>query len=65
MTKNSLVVNVYEVLHRAVEEGVSYGIHRAYKYTDDPTHEGLKDALVDAVMLSLSETFLFPETYGE
>lgn len=48
-------INVYEIISRAVEEGVKYGYNRAYKHTDKPDHETVKEAIETAVMSSLME----------
>jgi hypothetical protein len=47
----------YPVLEMAVEDGVHYGINRAYKYTDDPSREQIIAEVRDAVMNSLCEWF--------
>jgi hypothetical protein len=47
----------YPVLEMAVEDGVSYGVNRAYKYNDDPTREEIMAAVTDAVMNSICEWF--------
>jgi hypothetical protein len=48
---------VYPVLDMAVENGVHYGLNRAYKYTDDPTREQIVAEVTDAVMNSICEWF--------
>lgn len=54
--------NEYKVLSEAVEEGVSYGYQRAFKYSDDPTPDAIQAAIVDAVMLQVCEYFYFEAT---
>jgi hypothetical protein len=49
----------YEVLSRAVEEGVAYGLMRAHKYTDKPSEQHLSNEVHQAVMGSISEWFEF------
>lgn len=53
--------NEYKVLSEAVEEGVSYGYQRAFKYSDDPTPDAIQAAIVDAVMLQICEYFFFED----
>lgn len=56
--RRSLRPNVYTIVSRAVEDGVLYGIHRAYKHRDDPPAEDLvatlTEQIVNTVMLELS-----------
>lgn len=54
-------INTYTVIERAVEDGVGYGVMRAYKHTDKPTEEHLKTEIENAVMNALSEVLLFSE----
>ena len=41
----------------AVEEGVAYGVSRAYKHSDNPTHEYMTNCISDAVLNSICEWF--------
>jgi hypothetical protein len=52
-------VKEYTVLTDCVERGVDYGMTRAYKHTDTPTTEYIKNQIVDAVLLEISEYFTF------
>jgi hypothetical protein len=47
----------YQVLTMAVEEGVAYGVHRAYKHSDNPTPEYMTNCISDAVLNSICEWF--------
>lgn len=47
----------YQVLTMAVEEGVAYGVHRAYKHSDNPTQEYMTNCIADAVLNSICEWF--------
>jgi hypothetical protein len=49
----------YEVLRRCVDEGVAYGLTRAYKHTSTPEEETIKGAIEQAVMDAISEWFTF------
>ena len=53
--------NEYLVLSEAVEEGVSYGYQRAFKYSDNPTPDAIQAAIVDAVMSQVCEYFFFED----
>lgn len=53
--------NEYKILSEAVEEGVSYGYQRAFKYSDNPTHDAIQAAIVDAVMTEICQYFLFED----
>lgn len=57
--------NEYLVLSEAVEEGIAYGWMRAHKHVDNPSEEAIKEQLVNAVMASISEYFLFDEARDE
>lgn len=59
--KAAIKVNTYEVLTRAVETGIMWGYKRAYKHTDAPDEESIKEAICDAVMLEISEVIKFDE----
>ena len=59
MKKPRLRANTYEVVSRAVEEGIAYGWNRARKHTDEPSPEQEKEAIYEAVMLALSEVIQF------
>jgi hypothetical protein len=52
-------INSYTVIQRAVEEGVAYGVRRAYKHTDDPTQEQISTEVENAVMSALCEVLQF------
>ncbi len=57
--ENSVKVKLYDILSRYVEEGVRYGISRAYKHTDSPSREGIEEAVHNAVMNSICEVLDF------
>ncbi len=56
---NTIRVNAYAVVERAVEEVARWGWHRAFKYTDKPTDDAAAEAISLAVMNALSEVFDF------
>ena len=51
----------YPLMLDCVERGVSYGIHRARKHTADPTDEQTTQAIVEAVMAAISESWDFDD----
>jgi len=57
----SMKPKTYPILIQAVENGVAYGFHRAYKHADignnEPTEVQIKDAITDAVITELFEWF--------
>lgn len=54
----------YEILRRAVEEGVRYGLSRARKHVESPSDAQLEIAVEEAVMNAISEYFTFEEAEG-
>jgi hypothetical protein len=48
-------LKAYPLVERALEEGAQAGWNRAHKYTDTPTAEAVRDEIVRAQMLELSE----------
>lgn len=51
--------DIYKLVEKCVEDGVAYGIHRAYKHNDNPTPEQIEDKVVQAVMFEIGEWFKF------
>jgi hypothetical protein len=51
----TLRLNAYEVVARAVEEGVRYGLNRSRKHQDDPSWEAIEEHVTREVMNALSE----------
>ena len=44
-----------------IENGIAYGLGRAYKHTDEPTDDQIKFVLRDAIMHEIYEWFEFEE----
>lgn len=59
--KPQIRVRVYPVLEDAVERGVSYGYHRAFKHTDKPDEEAIKESICQQVMNELCEALIFDD----
>lgn len=53
--KQSLKLKSYNIISRAVEEGIAYALNRAFKYSDTPAREDFETRIRDAVMGELSE----------
>lgn len=59
-------VKEYTVLTDCVERGVAYGMNRAYKHSDTPSADYIKQQITDAVLLEICEYFSFDnEVYQE
>lgn len=56
-----MCVRAYDVLRRAIEEGVEYGWRRAHKHTDTPDAEAIKDQIVTGILNEVSEYFDFDD----
>jgi hypothetical protein len=56
----SVTVKVYNVIERAVEEGVTHGWNRAHKHTASPDQFSLCEHIVEGVMSELSEVLTYP-----
>lgn len=52
----------YQLIERAVEEGVNYGYNRAHKHTDTPTEATLKGLITEAIMSELCDIIDFDTT---
>jgi hypothetical protein len=58
-------VKEYTVLVDCVERGVAFGMARAYKHSDTPTPDSIKQQIADAVLVEISEYFNFKEEHNE
>lgn len=56
--------DIYKLIEKCVEDGVAYGIHRAYKHNDTPTPEQIQEKIQQGVMHEICEWFEF-EPKGE
>jgi hypothetical protein len=54
-------VRPYDVLRRAIEEGIEYGWRRAHKHTDTPEAEAIKDQILTGILNEVSEFFDFDD----
>lgn len=60
-TRSAIRVRAYDVVARAVEEGVGRGWRRAHKHADDPDAHALVNAIVEDVLSELSAVLEFEE----
>ena len=58
----SMRVRAYDVLRRAIEEGVEYGWRRAHKHTGTPDEETIKEQIVTGILNEVCEIFDFEES---
>ena len=59
--KQPLRLRTYEVVRRAVEEGITHGIRRAHKYAEVPTRDGLQDHIEREVLSALCDVVDFED----
>ena len=52
-------IKAYNILQRAIEDGIMYGYQRAFKYTDVPTEDQIKQAMIDSVINEICEVIDF------
>ena len=55
-------VRAYEVLRRALEEGIDYGWRRAHKHTEAPGEAAIKDEVLQGILNEVCEVFDFDDT---
>lgn len=60
-TQQAIQVNTYEIVCRAVEDGLNYGWNRSHKHTDKPDEFLVKQEMENAIMNALCEVLIFPE----
>lgn len=58
--KVSLTMDVEEIIHRAVLEGVEYGWRRAHKHTETPRSRRAIETIWEEVVLALDEVVRWP-----
>lgn len=55
----SIRIRAYDVISRAVEEGIARGWNRAHKHSDSPSPETIRIAIEEEVMLEISDVVDF------
>lgn len=58
-THQSVTIDAYTIIARAVSEGVRYGITRAHKHTASPEREAVAENVEREVMNALAEVLKF------
>ena len=53
----------YSILSECITRGIDYGYSRAYKHTDKPSEETIKNEIYNAVTNEVCEYFSFEENY--
>ena len=66
MTKKPILrANPWHMMHEALDAGIAYGLNRADKHADDPLTDAQRarvvNAVFDAVLLEVSERFLWDD----
>lgn len=56
--------DIYKLIEHCVETGVAYGLTRAYKHTDKPTAEQVREKIRQAIMNEVCEWFKFEDPEG-
>ena len=57
--------NIRRLLERAIDDGISYGYHRAHKYTDTPDEDLLAERINHGIWLEIDLIFSFDEEVEE
>lgn len=55
----SILAKTYPLMQTAVEAGITYGYHRAFKHTNTPEPKAIMDEIEQAVMHEICERFQF------
>lgn len=59
--KNEIRLNSYSILSDKIADSINYGYKRAFKHTDNPGEEAIKEAIHDAIMTDLCEILIFDD----
>ena len=54
-------LKAYNIIHRAVEEGISYGMQRSQKHTDTPSKDHIEQEILRSVMDYINEIIDFED----
>lgn len=57
--KGMKIKSEYSFLANCVENGITIGYNRAYKHTDEPNGNVIKEAMYIAIMDEIAENFIF------
>lgn len=59
----TIKAKTYPLMREAVEAGIAFGYHRAYKHTNTPEPQDIMSAIKDAVMHEIAERFTFSDDF--
>lgn len=59
IASETIRAKTYPLMREAVEAGIAYGWHRAYKHTNTPEPAAIMEAIEEAVMNAICERFEF------
>lgn len=62
--RGAVRVDTYRVISDAVERGTHWGVMRAHKHTDEPSHDLIRHHVECEVMGALCEVLRFDEVEG-
>lgn len=65
VTDGRVKINTYEVIARAVEDGIGWGLTRAFKHTETPDRETLEDHLHREILNAICEVVIFDDSREE
>jgi hypothetical protein len=59
--------NSRAILARCIEEGIAYGVRRAFKYSADdvPPESTFEEQISNGIWIELDQYFTFGDEYGE
>ena len=53
--------NYYKLIELAVDQGIGFGLNRAFKHTDEPTREQIHAEVEREIMTAICEYLTFNE----
>lgn len=62
ITRANARLNAYRIIQRAVDEGSTYGVQRAFKHTDTPSRDHIAEQVAEHVMDALSDSIKWEDT---
>lgn len=55
----------YKIITSAIADGVDNGWYYSHQYTDSPSKESIKQAIIDHIIYELEDYFDFEETRND
>lgn len=59
----TIKAKTYPLMREAVEAGIAYGYHRAFKHTNTPEPQAIMDEIEQAVMNEIAARFTFSDDF--